>query len=311
MMNTSTSAQQPTGESPKKKLHVSLLLVAGFVFVASFAMGIAQLMGLGLGHLLGLGTLGKNFIEEVMVTSTGGLNLEMQTLSTVFSVAGVLGVIYLFWCVIEQKKIKDLGFALKGHKWDFVWGSLFATGLMLLGFGILLAMGQIEVVSVQVNVGSLLLALLMFAAVSFNEEIICRGYMLGMLMGSTNRFAALAISSFVFATMHAFNPNMGFLPMLNLFIAGLMLGVTYIYTRNLWFPIGLHLFWNFVQGPVCGYNVSGTLTESVFKLKYPTQNAINGGSFGFEGSVVCSLIMLVFVASVIFYYERKKSPERI
>ena len=79
----------------------------------------------------------------------------------------------------------------------------------------------------------------------------------------------------------------------------------YLYTRNLWFPISLHFFWNWIQGPVLGYEVSGNrFCETLFSLRLPANNLINGGAFGFEGSLVCTVLATLFTLFIIWWFEQ-------
>lgn len=53
-------------------------------------------------------------------------------------------------------------------------------------------------------------------------------------------------------------------------------------------------FWNWIQGPVLGYEVSGNkFCNGLLALRLPEANLINGGAFGFEGSVLCTVLMVV------------------
>jgi hypothetical protein len=109
----------------------------------------------------------------------------------------------------------------------------------------------------------------------------------------------------LFALLHLMNPNVAFLPMLNLVLGGLLLGASYLYTRNLWFPVSLHFFWNWIQGPVLGYEVSGNrFCETLFSLRLPANNLINGGAFGFEGSLVCTVLATLFTLFIIWWFEQ-------
>ena len=144
--------------------------------------------------------------------------------------------------------------------------------------------------------------------VALTEEIMIRGYVLGRLLRTRlNKFLSLLISSVLFSLMHLFNPNVAFLPMLNLVLAGCLLGAAFLYTRNLWFPISLHLFWNWLQGPVLGYKVSGIeLCPTMLQLQMPENTILHGGTFGFEGSIICTILMIVLTGSIIWYFERRK-----
>ena len=116
-----------------------------------------------------------------------------------------------------------------------------------------------------------------------------------MLDGGINKFVALFISAVLFSLMHLFNPSFALVPFLNIMLAGCFLGASYIYTRNLCFPIALHWFWNWIQGPILGYKVSGNEfgNENLLILRLPEENLINGGTFGFEGSILCSLLLVL------------------
>ncbi len=82
-------------------------------------------------------------------------------------------------------------------------------------------------------------------------------------------------------------------------MAGLLFGLSYIYTKNLWFPIALHFSWNFFQGTVFGFNVSGKETYSLIITKENSFNIWNGGNFGFEGSIL-SILFQIFAIGIVF-----------
>lgn len=124
-----------------------------------------------------------------------------------------------------------------------------------------------------------------------------RGYVLRNLMYSFNKYIALIWSSILFSLMHGFNPNIDTFALIELFLAGILLGQSYIYTKNLWFPIALHFSWNFFQTHF-GFNVSGQDTYSLIEFSIVENNLWNGGDFGFEGSwlsIISSIIMIILV----------------
>ena len=91
-------------------------------------------------------------------------------------------------------------------------------------------------------------------------------------------------------------------------LAGMLLGASYLYTRNLCFPISLHLFWNWIQGPILGYQVSGNnFTTSMLTLRMPEENVLNGGAFGFEGSLICTVLMIVFTILIVWWGEKREA----
>lgn len=214
--------------------------------------------------------------------------------------------------VLRIRKIpfNQIGLSYRGK--DLLAGILFAVVLYALGFGISLLLGVVEVVDIHFQAYSLLLALVYFLLVSVVEEVAMRGLVLGRLLdGRVNKFWALLISSTLFSLIHLSNPNFTLIPFINILLAGLMLGASYLYTRNLCFPIALHWFWNWLQGPVLGYEVSGNRLgdSSLLAIHLPESNLINGGAFGFEGSILCTVLMVIGTVIIIGYYTKRSASK--
>lgn len=242
------------------------------------------------------------FIEK-FTSEASRTDIYCQMLNEVLMVASIC-ILLRFWGIPFGK----LGFSLKGGGRSLWTGALFIACLYAAGFGLSLWLGEVEVTGVVFSPASLLLSLLLYLLVAVAEELLVRGFVLGRLLdGGFNRFVALFLSAVLFSLLHFFNPSFAFVPFLNILLAGLFLGASYIYTRNLCFPITLHWFWNWIQGPLLGYNVSGNEFgyESLLTLRFPEENLINGGAFGFEGSLLCSLLQVVGIALIIGYYERR------
>lgn len=214
-------------------------------------------------------------------------------------------ILMRYW---EHVPFSDLGLAVKGRAKDVLWGALVAAILYIAGFGILLSSDVIEVVGVHFDAESLCLSWILMLLVAVSEEIAMRGFVLGRLLNAgVGRYWALLISSALFSLMHLFNPNFSFLPFLNILLAGVLLGASYIYTRNLWFPISLHLFWNWIQGPLLGYQVSGgNFGDTLLALHLSEDNIINGGAFGFEGSIICTVLVIIGALVIMKYYSKKE-----
>lgn len=213
------------------------------------------------------------------------------------------------WLVLKYRNLpfSRLGLSWAGCGKSLLYGALFVILLYVVGFGLSLLLGVVEVTSVIFSPASLLLNLLFFFLVAVSEELLGRGFILGrMLDEGIHKYVALFISAMLFSLMHLFNPNFALVPFLNILLAGIFLGASYIYTRNLSFPIALHWFWNWIQGPVLGYKVSGNefSSESLLVLHLPEENLINGGTFGFEGSILCSFLLILGTILILNRYRR-------
>ncbi len=278
-------------EQPKRRMPalVGIIVFMLLFFVLSGVIG-----------MVGLSAMGVPLDGSARYTLSQQLVLQLCTLLPVLLSAWIV----LRW--IDHRPFSDLGFSWRGM--DFLCGLLVILILFGVGFSVSMAMGVVTVTGFHWNTGDLACSFLFFVLVSLTEEIMVRGYVLGRLLHTRlNKFVSLGISSLLFSLMHIFNPNVAFLPLLNIFLAGLFLGASYLYTRNLWFPISLHLFWNWIQGPVLGYNVSGqAIGESALSIGMPDQNILNGGAFGFEGSAVCTVLLVIATGLIIGWYERKR-----
>jgi len=140
---------------------------------------------------------------------------------------------------------------------------------------------------------------------AFSEELLFRGYILNNLMESFNKWAALIISAVLFALFHLSNPGISTIPFVSIFLAGILFGINYIYTKNLWFSILLHFGWNFFEGPLYGFKVSGIHFSSLLQTDLKGDMSITGGDFGFEGSFVATALLLIAVLGFYLFYEKK------
>lgn len=134
-----------------------------------------------------------------------------------------------------------------------------------------------------------------FVFASF-EELINRGYLFQAFCEGVGVLAAALIMSLIFSLVHIINPAFSILAGIFLFIHGLLYTVAYLKTRSLWTPIGLHMAWNFTQGPVAGLKVSGTsVSNSFFLSEVSGPDLLTGGSFGVEGGLVAIIISAIIL----------------
>lgn len=232
-------------------------------------------------------------------------NLILQNFTFTIS---VLLWVWIFWIKIQKNSFVSIGFN-RNAGWIKEIFLGFVTGVVLLGsvFLILLITGNINVDNVEFHPASLSVNLVAFLLVGFNEEMLTRGYLMGSVKKLSNKVFALVLVAVLFSLMHIFNDNFSLVPFLNIFLAGILLGVVYVYTERLWFAISLHFTWNFFQGPVFGSQVSGTVTDGTFIQLTKTGNPlITGGDFGFEGSLIMTFLMIAIIFALSFHYHKKQ-----
>jgi membrane protease YdiL (CAAX protease family) len=233
------------------------------------------------------------------------LNSEFLWLIVVIALAGTLLVVFVFRKFIDRKSFKSLGFKFSKHRNDAATGFFLGPAILGLGSVMLYSTGHLQWTDIIIDWNSLLLSLVIFIMVAFTEEIAFRGYILNNLMDSFNKWLALFISAIMFSLFHLGNSYIGFIPLANIFLAGILLGINYIYTRNLWFGIFLHISWNFFQGPLLGFKVSGININSLLQTDLQGSLMITGGNFGFEGSIIDMALTLITILTLYWIYEKK------
>jgi len=219
-------------------------------------------------------------------------NKMMMMTTMVSQLAGALFTVWIFQKFVSRESFTSIGLRFEGFKNDLYQGLLVGAGLITIGFLTLVIFNLISVDLTYFSLYDQVFYLILFAVVSLNEEIAIRGYILQNLSKSFNKYIALAISSLVFMIMHLGNPNLDILPIVNLFLAGIFLGVYRIHKNNLWFPIGAHLTWNYLQGPIYGFEVSGNKINSLFEQKLNGHDILTGGNFGYEGSIILTVFLI-------------------
>ena len=156
-----------------------------------------------------------------------------------------------------------------------------------------------------------LVALLTLVLVGWSEELLSRGYHLQTLESGLNTVWAVLLSSAVFSFLHLSNPNIESIAFVasGLFLAGVFLAFGYLRTRQLWLPIGLHIGWNFFQGVVFGFPISGLDYFHLARLQVSGPQIWTGGAFGPEaGLVLIPGMLLGFLLVAI--YTRKRLVDR-
>ena len=205
----------------------------------------------------------------------------------------------------------ELGFGL-------LLGALLMTGIFLvqLAAGWVSVTGSFRAADGGAFFPAILAPVVLFVCVGFYEELVSRGYQLTNLAEGLNNAAvgpkgaivlAWVLSSSAFAALHLSNPNSGALSTLNIFLAGMMLGSGYVLTGRLAIPIGLHTTWNFFQGNVFGFPVSGLdLTGTTFLSTQQTgPPLLTGGPFGPEAGLLAPAAMAAGVLLIALRVRRQ------
>jgi membrane protease YdiL (CAAX protease family) len=88
--------------------------------------------------------------------------------------------------------------------------------------------------------------------------------------------------------------------------AGLLLGAAYKWSGTLWLPIGIHWAWNFAQGNIFGFAVSGNQAgDSIIVSQVDGPAWLTGGAFGAEASVIAVVVGALASAWFIWQVSRR------
>ncbi|WP_186577031.1 CPBP family intramembrane glutamic endopeptidase [Aquibacillus kalidii] len=229
---------------------------------------------------------------------------------------GTLGAIistYLIWRFVNKKSLKELGF--RGSMADLGFGLLLGAVSITVIFGILLSTGNVELLNSfnNPNFSTYTLSfLIMFLLVGLFEEMLFRGYMMVTMLDRGNtKWMIYLIPALVFSVSHATNPNVSVIGLVNIFLVGILFAYMFDATNSLWLPIGYHVTWNYFQGNVFGFAVSGTTPHGIYNMEIQEGNQLlTGGTFGLEGGVLATILVLLgFVATNLYTRKRYKADQ--
>lgn len=170
-----------------------------------------------------------------------------------------------------------------------------------------------------------LTAFLFLAA--WTEELLFRGYPLQAVAEAAGPTAAILGTSVLFSLAHAANPGLAgelldgvsmaeILPLVNLGLAGVVLGLAFWRTYSIWFATGVHLGWNWLMGFLADLPVSGLEggTPGFALFDTPGWSVTiegpalwTGGTFGPEGGLAVTAASLLGIGWLLWTDRLERS----
>ena len=257
----------------------------------------------------------------VSVGSGGpGVSLVLPLLSGVIRLLAVIMSVWLAGRLLDRRPFSAFGFHFGAGWWlDLLFGMVLGALIMTTVFLVELLLGWVRVTGSFETHGadasfavSILFPAAAFLCVGVYEETLSRGYQLKNIAEGLNYpslgprgaiLLAWVLSSVFFGVLHADNPNATPLSTLNIVLAGLLLGLGYVLSGELAIPIGLHITWNFFQGAVYGFPVSGygSFGATFLTTEQGGPEIWTGGSFGPEGGLLIPAIMLFGMLLIVLW----------
>jgi len=230
------------------------------------------------------------------------------------SLISITVTVFLSRRLLDRRSITSLGLDIKQKIWQDLFTGILFAGIML-GivfiiewlFGFLTIEGfawgfQSWRVILKGTLGSAIL----FIMTGWIEELQFRGYYLQNLADGINITWAVVLSSLWFAAMHLLNPNASLQIIPGLFVSGLIFAYSYLRTRQLWLAIGIHIGWNFFEGTIYGFQVSGLEIYRLTIQNVQGPELITGGGFGPEAGLVLFPAIAIGFLMIYFYTKNRK-----
>lgn len=277
-------------------IHTGLVIVFGLGLIIPLTFGLLLLNGMDL---------------EALQNTLGGF--AGNVMNIVVEVIVITAATWIARRFLDRRSFTSLGLQLNRSAFtDILFGILLGGLLMGLIFIVELLIGWLDfeqfawtAAPMSTVIIQVVLWFLFWIGVGYAEELLSRGYHLQNLWAGLNLPLALVISSAVFAVLHASNPGASWVSTLGIFFAGFFLAYGYIRTGQLWIPIGLHIGWNFFQGTIFGFQVSGTEGFNLIQHTVNGPEMVTGGAFGPEAGLL-GWAAIALGSALIWLYTRNR-----
>ncbi len=213
------------------------------------------------------------------------------------------------WKTFMKRPLSDMGLcSIRNHAKELLVGLIFGAISMSLVFLLLIFTKSAEVeVWTPYFSSDTITYLILFILVGFAEEIYGRGFIMSTLKQTKSIPVVVIVSAVIFALLHSNNSGIGFVPYINLTLIAVLFAYIYIKSGNIWMCIGYHITWNYFQGNVFGFLVSGMNTRGIITTIYKENTILNGGEFGPEGGLIVTAIILIGFLFVKLFYKNNQN----
>jgi membrane protease YdiL (CAAX protease family) len=222
------------------------------------------------------------------------------------AIAAAFGVIAIrHWRSQRRSVTEGLGLRWDRHAAIELLAGLAITAIVMLGiFGCELGLGAIaRSPNLMAAKPPILQMTLFLAGSAFAEELIDRGLLLSgliIVLGGRAKTATV-LAALLFGLIHAANPGASILSAGGNALGGLIYGTAFVLSGRLWLPLGLHFAWNYVQGPLLGFPVSGLNVGGLQQIHDLGPVWLTGGSYGPEAGLVGMLFRFVALALLLVW----------
>ena len=211
------------------------------------------------------------------------------------SVALILGIL-LALRFIDRKSVGDIGAGFRsGDRKDLAFGLGLGAVSMTTVFAVLLVSRTITLENGLAEPAlswRLLTGAIIFILVGVSEELYSRAYSISALSETHGRWTAAIASSVIFSLLHVGNANVSAGGLANVLLVGILFAYMFLRSGGVWMSVGYHITWNYFQGCVFGFPVSGGKAEGAYTVAASRNDLLTGGAFGPEGGLLATLVIL-------------------
>ncbi len=244
-----------------------------------------------------LASSGASDAEITLYTETLMANLPSGFFVTTLACSGFMILAAILYCrIFEKRPPSTLGFTKKGVLVDYGLGAIVGFIMIALPIGICILTGTVSLTfSKTADILTVLLFLAAFLIQGMGEEALFRGYLLTTLTKRNGIWQAVFINSALFAVFHIGNAGFNLIAFLNIMLFGIFASVITLKRKSIWAAGAIHSIWNFAQGNVFGFEVSGNPKfASVFSASVKEgYDWFHGGAFGPEGGLAVTVLLMI------------------
>ncbi|MDH2875594.1 type II CAAX endopeptidase family protein [Bacillus cytotoxicus] len=271
----------------KKKVHPIFAVILSILFII-------------LGEVFILFML---FLPKAETTFMKGIYANIQMILTF---GGATFIVFLWVRFIEKRPFSSIGFWKNQFFKKYIKGAFIGFLLISLPVVFLVITGFVQLQMQHMTITAILGILSSFVAFLIQgatEEIIVRGWLFPVISVRSRIWIGVMVTSLLFGFLHLLNPGVTILSITNIILVGVFAALYVLKDNSLSGMCAWHSIWNWAQYNVYGFAVSGTTIFSTpfFRSTTNGPDALHGGAFGIEGSVITTIMLVV--ASIILWKQ--------
>ncbi|MGB7604720.1 MAG: type II CAAX endopeptidase family protein [Lutisporaceae bacterium] len=236
-----------------RKSNVLRVLEIAGVFVLVFLLNVVWSTVVTFVYTIMLAIKGVNITDVLALTEKLYSAPDFLMFVSMYNLLAI-GIVALFWKLIDKQNIKELGFARTNKVLHqllsgilaaivaiaavIIFGSLFKI-ITFSGYGL-------TIFGTRQIIWALVIGAITFLMVGFGEEAVYRSYIQNHLVKMIGSRYGLIVAALIFTVAHLFTYAKP-LDFLDVFLAGIILGYAFLLTKSIYLPASFHFMWDFLQ----------------------------------------------------------------